>query len=50
MIGKLKVFNVGADWFYQEMKEQDIDIRPVDWTPPFEVPEDIAGILTSLKG
>ena len=50
MIGKLKVFNIGADWFYQEMKGQDIDIMPVDWTPPVEVPGDIAGILQALKG
>ncbi len=50
MIGKLKVFNIGADWFYREMKAQDIDVVPVDWTPPAEVPEDIAGILRSLGG
>jgi hypothetical protein len=50
MIGKLKVFNIGADWFFQEMKAQDIAIRPVEWAPPFQVPEDIGGILKALKG
>ena len=50
VIGKLKVFNVGADWFYGEMKIQDIDIKQVDWTPPVQVPEDIDSILASLKG
>jgi len=50
MIGRLKVFNVGADWFYEEMKMQEIDIKQVDWTPPHEVPDDIANILASLKG
>ena len=50
MIGKLKVFNIGADWFYEEMKAQEIDLMPVDWTPPAEVPEDIAGILGALGG
>ena len=50
VIGRLKVFNVGADWFYEEMKMQGIDIQQVGWTPPVEVPEDIAGILASLKG
>ena len=49
MIGRLKVFNVGADWFYEEMKAQEIDVKPVDWTPPIEVPDDIAAILNALK-
>jgi hypothetical protein len=49
LIGRLRVFNVGADWFYEEMKAQEIDIQPVDWIPPAEVPDDIAGILASLK-
>ncbi|HUH78521.1 MAG TPA: hypothetical protein VLY83_01350 [Methanoregula sp.] len=50
MIGKLKVFTIGADWFYEEMVAQEIDAKPVDWVPPAEVPDDIAGILSSLKG
>ena len=50
MIGRLRVFNAGAEWFYEEMKAQEIDILPVDWVPPAEVPDDIAGILASLKG
>jgi hypothetical protein len=50
LIGRLRVFNIGADWFYEEMKAQEIDIRPVEWVPPAEVPDDIAGILASLKG
>lgn len=50
LIGRLTVFTVGADWFYHEMKAQDIDITPVDWIPPVEVPADIAAILASLRG
>jgi hypothetical protein len=49
VIGRLKVFSVGADWFYEEMKTQDIDVKPVEWIPPVEVPDDIANILSSLK-
>jgi hypothetical protein len=49
LIGRLKVFNVGADWFYEEMNAQEIDVKPVDWTPPIEVPDDIGRILSSLK-
>jgi hypothetical protein len=49
MIGRLKVFSVGAEWFYDEMKAQDIDVNPVEWIPPVEVPDDIARILSSLK-
>jgi hypothetical protein len=49
VIGRLKVFSVGADWFYKEMKAQEIDVKPVEWIPPVEVPDDIASILSSLK-
>jgi len=48
--GNLKVFCVGADWFYQEMLAQKIDVKKVEWTPPPEVPEDIASILGALAG
>lgn len=46
--GKLKVFNVGAEWFYMEMKKQDIDIYKIRWSPPVEIPEDISKILSAL--
>ena len=48
--GNLKVFSVGADWFYREMGEQGIEIYKIDWTPPPEIPEDIARILSAIKG
>ena len=47
--GKLKVFSLGADWFYQEMDKQDLDLKKVDWTPPIEVPDDIGDILKSIR-
>ena len=43
--GKLKVFSVGAEWFYQEMNKQDIRLY---WTPPIEKPKDINDILKRL--
>jgi hypothetical protein len=46
--GRLKVFNLGADWFYQEMKSQGIDIRRIEWTPPIDIPDDIQDILGKL--
>jgi hypothetical protein len=48
VIGRLRVFSIGADWFYEEMLAQEIDVKAVDWVPPAEVPEDIARILASL--
>jgi hypothetical protein len=47
--GKLKVFSVGAEWFYQEMDKQDIQLYKIDWTPPIEKPKDISDILTRLR-
>lgn len=48
--GELKVFCVGSEWFLREMIGQNIDARKVEWTPPVEVPEDIARILKVLEG
>jgi hypothetical protein len=47
--GKLKVFCVGSDWFYREMEAQKLDAKKVDWTPPVEVPKDIASILAKVE-
>ena len=47
--GKLKVFSVGAEWFFQEMKKQDIPLYKIDWTPPVEKPKDIDDILKRLR-
>jgi hypothetical protein len=47
--GKLKVFSVGADWFYREMKKQDISLYKIDWSPPIEIPKDVSDILQRLK-
>jgi hypothetical protein len=47
--GKLKVFAVGAEWFYQEMKKQDIRLYKIDWAPPLELPKDIGDILKALR-
>jgi hypothetical protein len=46
--GKLKVFAVGAEWFYQEMDKQDIKLYKIDWAPPVELPKDISNILKGL--
>ncbi len=48
--GKLKVFSVGADWFFREMQEQDMEVHKIDWAPPPETPDDIRDILSLLKG
>ncbi len=47
--GTLKVFSVGTDWFFNELQAQEIDVVKIDWVPPPEIPEDIQGILSSLK-
>jgi hypothetical protein len=47
--GKLKVFALGAEWFYQEMDKQDMELYKIDWAPPVELPDDISNILKSLK-
>jgi len=47
--GKLKVFTVGAEWFYQEMNKQDIRLYKIDWAPPVELPKDISDILKALR-
>ncbi len=48
--GKLKVFCVGSDWFMREMESQKIDVSKIEWTPPPELPEDVAKILKKLGG
>ncbi len=50
MKGNLKVFCVGADWFFQEMQAQDMDVKKVEWVPAPEVPKDIASILGAIAG
>jgi hypothetical protein len=47
--GKLKVFCIGSDWFLREMESQKLDVSKVEWTPPPEVPEDVAKILAKLE-
>jgi hypothetical protein len=47
--GELKVFVVGAEWFYQEMAKQNIQLYKIYWVPPVDVPEDIGNILHSLR-
>lgn len=46
---KLKVFSVGSDWFFKEMDKQKIELYKVSWSPPVELPDDIAKILKALK-
>jgi hypothetical protein len=48
--GELKVFNVGAEWFYEEMNKQNLNLKKIDWAPPIDVPDDISNILNLLKG
>jgi hypothetical protein len=44
----LVVFSVGTEWFIAGMKGQGIDVRKVEWSPPPEVPKDIALILEKM--
>ncbi len=46
--GKLKVFSVGTDWFIDSMEQQDIEVLKVKWSPPIEMPKDIASILEKI--
>ncbi len=45
---KLKVFNIGAEWFVKFMEEQNIEVVRLDWSPPPRRPKDISSILKKL--
>ena len=45
---KLKVFNVGTDWFIRQLEEQGVDVYRIEWSPPVERPKDISSILRKL--
>ncbi|MGC8618524.1 MAG: hypothetical protein ACP5UZ_07320 [Thermoplasmata archaeon] len=45
---KLKVFNIGTEWFVKPMEEQGIEHYNLDWSPPTKVEKDISSILKRL--
>lgn len=46
---KLKVFNIGTEWFVKSLEGQDIEVVRIEWSPPPESPEDISSILKKLR-
>ena len=46
---KLKVFNIGTEWFLKGMEGQAIEVVRIEWSPPPRQPEDISSILRKLR-
>ncbi len=46
---KLKVFNIGAEWFVKFMEGQNIEVVRIEWSPPPQRPKDISSILKKLR-
>lgn len=46
---KLKVFNIGTEWFVRFMVGQEIEVVRMEWSPPPRRPEDISSILKKLR-
>ncbi len=46
---KLKVFNIGTEWFVRFMEGQSIEVVRMDWSPPTRRPDDISSILKKLR-
>ncbi len=49
MPSRLKVLNVGTEWFVPFLEEQKVDVYRIEWSPPVEKPADITSILSKLK-
>ncbi len=45
---KLRVLNVGTEWFVRFLEEQKVDVYRLEWSPPVEKPKDISSILSRL--
>lgn len=46
---KLKVINIGTEWFVPFLEEQGVNVLRVEWSPPVERPSDITSILRKLR-
>ena len=44
----LKVVNIGLQFFYEELKRQDVDVVNVQWRPPVQLDDRLKGILEKI--
>jgi len=47
---QLKVVNLGLEAFYEDLKNQSVEVVQVDWRPPAGGNEKMLSLLGKLKG
>jgi hypothetical protein len=45
----LKVINIGLYSFYEALKQQDVEVVQVEWTPPASGDQELLRLLADLK-
>jgi hypothetical protein len=46
---KLKVLNVGTEWFVPFLEEQKVEVLRLEWAPKVRNPDDVSAILRRLR-
>jgi len=48
-MGRLKIVNIGLEWFYHELKRQGAEVVHVKWRPPAGGDKEIIELLRRIK-
>ena len=46
---EIRIINIGAETFYDSLKEQGVEVIHVDWHPPAGGDPDLAKLLDKLR-
>jgi len=48
-MGRLKIVNIGLEWFYHELKRQGAEVVHVKWRPPAGGDREMIDLLRRIK-